>query len=160
MVRVVLVSHVRWSRRRAKLVHEDGVGRTWYRYMDEKGIKEKQLVLWWCAGQPNQRFPGKNVCVWYEQMRMLYSSSGANFIELLKQKFCLSTKIARLFYTCYWPKFHAIYIACDWYLAVVYLAYQLSGVLAGNLILLSKVFFCLSKIVCLSSSIKLGPEVF
>ena len=47
---------------------------------------------------------------------------GANFIEVLKQKFCLSTKIARLFYTCYWPKFYAIYIAHDLYLAVVYLA--------------------------------------
>ena len=46
----------------------------------------------------------------------------ANFIELLKHKICLSTKIARLFYTCYWPKFHAIYIACDWYLAAVCLA--------------------------------------
>ena len=46
----------------------------------------------------------------------------ANFIELLKLKFCLSTKIARLFYTCYLPNFYAIYIACDWYLAVVYLA--------------------------------------
>ena len=44
-------------------------------------------------------------------------------IELLQQKCCFSTKIARLFYTCYWQKFHAIYIACDWHLAVVYLAY-------------------------------------
>ena len=32
---------------------------------------------------------------------------GANFIELLKQKSCLSTKTARLVYTCYWSKFHA-----------------------------------------------------
>ena len=51
-----------------------------------------------------------------------YLRSEANFIELLKQKSCLSTKIARLFYTCYLQKFQAIYIACDWYLAVVYLA--------------------------------------
>ena len=50
-------------------------------------------------------------------------------------------KIARLFFTCYWQKCHAIYIACDWYLAVVNLAYQFSGVLAGNLILLSKDVF-------------------
>ena len=28
-----------------------------------------------------------------------------------KQKICLSTKIARLFYTCYWQKFYGIYIA-------------------------------------------------
>ena len=46
----------------------------------------------------------------------------ANFKELLKQKICLSTKTARLFYTCYWPKCYAIYIDCDWYLAVVHLA--------------------------------------
>ena len=52
---------------------------------------------------------------------VIWSRSGANFIELLKQKICLSTKLARLFYTCYWPKLHAIYIACNWYLAVVYL---------------------------------------
>ena len=38
---------------------------------------------------------------------------GANFIALLKQTICLSTKIARFFHTCYWPKFHAIYIAYD-----------------------------------------------
>ena len=63
------------------------------------------------------------------------SLPGANFIELLKQKKkCLSTKIACLFYTYYWPKFHVVYIACDWYVAVV-------GILAGNLILLSKDFF-------------------
>ena len=53
---------------------------------------------------------------------LLKSTAGANFIELLKQKNCLSTKIARLFYTCYWPKSHTICIACDLYLAVVYLA--------------------------------------
>ena len=47
--------------------------------------------------------------------------TGANFIELLKQIICLSMKIARLFYTCYWLKFHGIYIACDWYLAVNFL---------------------------------------
>ena len=73
------------------------------------------------------------------------SSSGANFTQVLKQKICLSTKIACLFYKCYWPKCYAIYIACDWSLAVVYLAQQLSGVLAGNLILLSKYFFALAK---------------
>ena len=38
------------------------------------------------------------------------------------------------------------YNAFDWYLAVVYLAQQLIGVLAGNLILLS-------------SSMKLGPDM-
>ena len=32
-------------------------------------------------------------------------------------------------------------IACDWYLAVVYLAYELSGFLAGNMILLSNDLF-------------------
>ena len=37
-----------------------------------------------------------------------------------------------------------MYIACDWYLAAVYFAQQSSGVLAGNLVLLSKVFLCLS----------------
>ena len=46
----------------------------------------------------------------------------ANFIELLKQKNAVARKKARLVYTYCWPKFHAIYIACDWYLAVVYLA--------------------------------------
>ena len=30
-------------------------------------------------------------------------------------------------------KIYAIYIDCDWYLAVVYLAQQLSGVVASNL---------------------------
>ena len=58
------------------------------------------------------------------------------------KKKCLSTKIARLFFTCYWQICHAIYIACDsWYLAVVNLALQWSGVLADNLILVSKDVF-------------------
>ena len=51
-----------------------------------------------------------------------------------------------------------MFIACDWYLAVVYLAQQLSGVLTSNLILLSKDLFCFSKMLCLSSSMKLGPD--
>ena len=53
---------------------------------------------------------------------------------------CLRMKIACLFYTCYWPKFLAIYIALDWYLAIVYFVCQFSGVLAG-LILLSNDLF-------------------
>ena len=65
---------------------------------------------------------------------------GANFIELLKQKICWSTKLARLFLHWLLAKI-SCHIACDWYLAVVYLAYKLSGVLAGNLILLGKDFF-------------------
>ena len=64
-------------------------------------------------------------------LEVISIAPGANFIELLKQKICLSKKIACLFFTCYWQNFHVIYIACDWYLAVVYLAWQLSGVLAG-----------------------------
>ena len=43
---------------------------------------------------------------------------GANFIELLKHEIARFVYI----YTCYWQKCHAIYIVCDWYLAVVYLA--------------------------------------
>ena len=38
---------------------------------------------------------------------------GANSIELLKQTNFLSTKIARLLYTCYCPKFHPIYIPAN-----------------------------------------------
>ena len=56
------------------------------------------------------------------QALLCYPIPGTNFMELLKQKTCLSTKTPCLFYTCYWPKFHAIYIAFDWYLALVYLA--------------------------------------
>ena len=36
-------------------------------------------------------------------------SSGANFIELLKHKICLSTNIACLFFHMYWPS--AVYLA-------------------------------------------------
>ena len=89
-----------------------------YRSCDTRSVSLglfTESAQWHQGGAPTSNDDNNNTCI------ALYTP-GANFIELLKQKICLSTKIACLFYTCYWPKFHAVYIACNWYLAVVYLA--------------------------------------
>ena len=67
---------------------------------------------------------------------------------------CLSKKKTCLFNTCYW--LNALYIACVWFLAVVYLASQLSGVLAGNLVLQARMFL-LKQNVLLKQLHDIGP---
>ena len=69
------------------------------------------------------------------------SSMGQFHRAAYAKKKWLRKNTIRLFFTCYWQKCRAIYIACDWFSAVVYFAKQLSGVLAGNLILPSNDFF-------------------
>ena len=48
---------------------------------------------------------------------MFISSHNRGQFQLLERKICSSTKTACLFYTYYWPKCHAIYPACDWFLS-------------------------------------------
>ena len=67
------------------------------------------------------------------------------------------TSLSFVTYTCYWPKLHAIYIACNLYKAAVYLAKQMSGVFAGNLVLLEARIFLLQQNVVLKQLHEIGP---